>query len=167
MATQENLQDAFAGESQANRKYLAYAKKAESEGYPEIAKLFRAAAEAETVHALAHLRVTGNVRSTQENLTDAMKGESYEFKQMYPKFIKEAREEENKPALTSFQNATAVEQVHFSLFNDAAKALEEGKDLPARNIFVCSVCGNTVIDSIPDRCPVCGVGKDKFMAVEG
>ncbi len=166
MATNENLKEAFAGESQANRRYLAYAKKAESEGYPEIAKLFRAAAEAETVHALAHLRVTGDVRTTKENLDDAMKGESYEFKQMYPKFIEEAKQEQNKGALVSFQNAMVVEQVHFSLFNDAAKALEEGKDLPARNIFICTVCGNTVVDSVPDKCPVCGAGKDKFVAVE-
>ena len=166
MTTHENLKEAFAGESQANRKYLAYAKKAKSEGYPEIAKLFRAAAEAETVHALAHLRVTGNIRSTKENLDDAMKGESYEFKQMYPKFIEQASQEQNKAALVSFQNAMAVEQVHFSLFNDAAKALAESKDLPARSIFICSVCGNTVIDSIPDKCPVCGAGKDKFAAVK-
>ncbi len=166
MATNENLKEAFSGESQANRMYLAYAKKAKSEGYPEIAKLFKAAAESETVHAMAHLRVTGGVRSTVENLDEAMKGESYEFKQMYPKFIEEARQEQNKGALTSFKNAMAVEQVHFSLFNDAAKALEEGKDLPARNIFICAACGDTVIDSIPDKCPVCGAAKDKFVAVE-
>ena len=166
MATNENLKEAFAGESQANRRYLAYAKKAKSEGYPEIAKLFQAAAEAETVHAMAHLRVTGNVRSTQENLDEAMKGESYEFKQMYPRFIEEARDEQNKAALASFQNAMAVEQVHFSLFNEAANALAQGKDLPSRNIFICTVCGNTVLDSIPDKCPVCSSAKDEFVAVE-
>ena len=166
MATNENLKEAFAGESQANRRYLACAKKAESEGYPQIAKLFRAAAEAETVHAMAHLRVTGDIRSTKENLDEAMKGENFEFTQMYPKFITEARDEQNKAALASFQNAMAVEQVHFSLFNDAANALAQGKDLPARNIFICTVCGNTVVDSVPDKCPVCGAGKDKSVAVE-
>ena len=166
MTTNENLKEAFAGESQANRRYLAYAKKAGSEGYPEIAKLFKAAAEAETVHAMAHLRVTGDVRSTQENLDEAMKGESYEFKQMYPRFIEQARQEQNKAALASFQNAMVVEQVHFSLFYDAAKALKEGKDLPARNIFICTVCGNTMVDSVPDKCPVCSSAKDKFAAVE-
>ncbi len=166
MTTNENLKEAFAGESQANRRYLAYAQKAESEGYPEIAKLFRAAAEAETVHALAHLRVTGDVRSTRENLDEAMKGESYEFKQMYPRFIEEARDEQNKAALASFQNAMAVEQVHFSLLNEAANALAQGKDLPSRNIFICTVCGDTVVDSVPDKCPVCGAGKDKFVVVE-
>ena len=166
MATNENLKEAFAGESQANRRYLAYAKKAKSEGYPEIAKLFRAAAEAETVHAMAHLRVTGNVRSTQENLDEAMKGESYEFKQMYPRFIEEARDEQNKAALASFQNAMAVEQVHFSLFNEAANALAQGKDLPSRNIFICTMCGDTMLDDVPDKCPVCGLAKDKFAIVE-
>lgn len=166
MTTNENLKEAFSGESQANRRYLAYAKKAEQEGFPEIAKLFQAASESETVHALAHLRVSGEVRSTRENLDEAMKGESYEFKQMYPKFIEEARNEQNKAALTSFQNATAVEQVHFSLFNEAANALAQGKDLPSRNIFICAVCGNTVVDSVPDKCPVCGAGKNKFVAVE-
>ena len=115
---------------------------------------------------MAHLRVTGDIRSTRENLDEAMKGESYEFKQMYPKFIEEARDEQNKAALTSFQNATAVEQVHFSLFNEAANALAQGKDLPSRNIFICTVCGNTVLDSIPDKCPVCGPAKDKFVVVE-
>ena len=166
MATNENLNDAFAGESQANRRYLAYAKKAKQEGFPEIAKLFHAAAEAETVHALAHLRVTGDIQSTKENLEKAMKGESYEFKHMYPGFIEEARNEQNKPALTSFQNAMAVEQVHFSLFNEAAEALAKGQDLPVRNIFVCTICGNTVIDSVPDNCPVCGAVKEKFVPVE-
>lgn len=166
MATNENLKEAFAGESQANRRYLAYAKKAKSEGYPEIAKLFRAAAEAETVHAMAHLQVTGNIRSTQENLDEAMKGESYEFKQMYPRFIEEARDEQNKAALASFQNAMAVEQVHFSLFNEAANALAQGKDLPSRNIFICTMCGDTMLDDVPDKCPVCGLAKDKFAIVE-
>ncbi len=166
MATNENLKEAFAGESQANRRYLAYAKKAKSEGYPEIARLFLAAAEAETIHALAHLQVLGDVHTTKENLVDAMKGESYEFKQMYPRFIEEAGAEQNKAALTSFQNATAVEQVHFSLFNEASTALAQGKDLPSRHIFICTTCGNTVLDSIPDKCPVCGSAKDKFVIVE-
>lgn len=166
MATNENLKEAFAGESQANRRYLAFAEKAKSDGYPEIAKLFRAAAEAETVHALSHLEVLGLVSSTKDNLDQAMKGESFEFQHMYPKFIEEARSEDNKAALGSFKNAMAVEQVHFSLFNEAFETLSGGKDLPSRDISICSVCGNTVVDSVPDKCPVCGVGKDKFAAVE-
>ena len=166
MATNENLKEAFAGESQANRRYLACAQKADLEGYPEIAKLFKAAAEAETVHALAHLRVAGGIGSTKENLDEAMKGESFEFKQMYPKFIKEAGEEHNKPALASFENAAAVEQIHFGLFGEAAKALTEGNDLASRDIFVCSVCGNTVFDIASDKCSVCGAAKDKFVTIE-
>ena len=166
MSTKENLNEAFAGESQANRRYLAYAQKAKEEGLPEIAKLFHAAAEAETVHALAHLKVTGDIESTKENLEKAMQGESHEFKYMYPGFIEEARNEDNKAALRSFKNAMTVEQVHFSLFNEAAEALAKGEDLPARKIFVCTVCGNTVIDSAPDSCPVCGAAKEKFVPVE-
>ena len=166
MATEDNLKEAFAGESQANRRYLAFAKKAQAEGHPEIAKLFRAAAHAETIHAHAHLRVLGQVHSTEENLAQAMQGESYEVQTMYPEFIAQAQQEENKPALNSFQNAMVVEQVHFSLFNEAAEALAKGTDLPKRKFFVCSVCGNTVIDQVPDKCPVCGVPKEKFQAIE-
>ncbi|MHC4323944.1 MAG: rubrerythrin family protein [Planctomycetota bacterium] len=166
MATDENLQEAFAGESQANRHYLAFAKKAEAEGYPRIARLFRATAEAETVHAHAHLRVMGGVNSTKENLQGAMEGESYEFKKMYPKFVEEAQAEQNKPALASFQNAMTVEQIHHGLFSEAAEALAAGKDMPDKPISVCSVCGNTIIGDVPDKCPVCGVSKDKFVSIE-
>lgn len=109
MSTKENLAAAFAGESQANRKYLAFAKKAEQDGYPQIAKLFRASAEAETVHALAHFKVMGGVKTTAENLQAAMDGEGYEFTNMYPGFIAEAKKEENKAAEKSFQNAMDVE----------------------------------------------------------
>ncbi len=166
MATVDDLQSAFAGESQANRRYLAFAKKAEAEGYPEVAKLFRAAAEAETVHAHAHLRAMGGIRSTAENLEEAVKGESFEFKQMYPEYIEQAREEQAKAALASFQNAMAVEQVHHSLYIEALNAVQAGKDLPARKLFVCGVCGNTVLDEPPERCPVCGAPKGKFSEVQ-
>jgi rubrerythrin len=166
MATVDDLQSAFAGESQANRRYLAFAKKAETEGYPEVAKLFRAAAEAETVHAQAHLRAMGGIRSTAENLEEAVKGESFEFKQMYPEYIEKAREEQAKAALASFQNAMAVEQVHHSLYIEALNAVEAGKDLPARKLFVCGICGNTVLDEPPDKCPVCGAPKGKFSEVQ-
>lgn len=166
MATEDNLKEAFAGESQANRRYLAFAKKADAEGKPGIARLFRAAAEAETVHAHAHLRVLGGVKSTAENLKAAVEGESYEFKTMYPDFAKEAKAEGNNAALASIQNAMAVEHVHFGLFNEAAQALEAGNDLPDEPMFVCSVCGNTVAGSAPDSCPICGATKDKFIPVE-
>lgn len=166
MATKDNLKDAFAGESQANRKYLAYAKKAESEGYPGVARLFRAAAEGETIHAHAHLKALGAVVSTAENLEDAINGESFEFKHMYPGYIAEATDEGEKAALTSFQNAMAVEQVHCSLYIEASKAVKAGKDMVVGKVFVCSVCGNTVLDEPPEACPVCGATKDKFNEVE-
>ena len=162
MATNENLKDAFAGESQANRKYLAFAKKAQSEGLPQVAKLFRAAADAETVHAHAHLRVMGGIKSTGENLQEAVEGEGHEFQVMYPGFIDEAKKEGNKPALISFQNALAVEKIHHGLYGEALEAVKANADLPESKIFVCQICGNTVKGQAPDACPICGAGKNKF-----
>ncbi|MFH0964109.1 MAG: rubrerythrin family protein [Planctomycetota bacterium] len=166
MATKDNLQAAFAGESEANRKYLAFAKKADAEGYPQIARLFRAAAAAETVHAHAHLNVLGGVKSTQENLQAAIDGEGSEFKEMYPKFLKEAQGEGNKPAATSISNALTVEKIHHGLYSNALATLKQTKDLPAVKLFVCSVCGNTVAGAPPDKCPICGSPKSKFFEVE-
>jgi rubrerythrin len=166
MATVDNLKDAFAGESQANRKYLAFAKKAETDGFPQVAKLFRAAAEAETVHAHAHLRVMGGIKTTRENLEAAIEGEGHEFKDMYPGFVAEAEKENNKPALMSFKNALAVEKVHHGLYSEALKAINSNKDLPAANMYVCDVCGYTVAGEAPDRCPVCGAKKEHFAEVK-
>jgi rubrerythrin len=166
MGTAENLNEAFAGESQANRRYLAFAKKADEEGFPQVAKLFRAAAEAETVHANAHLRVLGGVKGTAENLQAAITGEGYEFREMYPEFLAEAEKEGNKPAEITFKNALAVEGIHHGLYSDALEAVKTGKDLDAANIFVCSVCGNTVFGEPPDVCPVCNAPRDKFFEVE-
>ena len=165
MSTQENLQAAFAGESQANRTYLAFANKADAENHPQIAKLFRAAAAAETVHAHAHLRVMGGVKDTKENLQVAINGEGHEFKEMYPQFIKEAEAEGNKAALISFRNANAVEEIHYNLYSKALETLAAGDDLPAASIHVCEVCGNTVVGEVPDRCPVCGVPATKFKEI--
>ena len=165
MATTENLQEAFAGESQANRKYLAFAKKAEEDGYPQVAKLFRAAAEAETVHAHAHLRVMAGIKDTTANLEAAIAGEGFEFQEMYPKFLAEAEQEDNKPATFSFKNALAVEEVHHGLYSRALGAVASGSDLPASKITVCSVCGNTVEGDAPDKCPVCGVPGDRYFEV--
>jgi methylamine---glutamate N-methyltransferase subunit C len=165
MSTQENLQAAFAGESQANRLYLAFAKKAESEGRPQIAKLFRAAAAAETVHAHAHLRVMGGIKDTKQNLQVAIEGEGHEFKEMYPEFIKEAEAEGNKAALVSFRNANAVEEIHYNLYGEALEAFEAGNDLPATSIHVCDICGNTVAGDAPDKCHVCGAPGAKFTEV--
>ncbi len=166
MPTKENLIEAFAGESQANRKYLAFAKKAEQDGFPQVAKLFRAAAEAETVHAHAHLRVLGGVKETAANLAVAVEGEGFEFKHMYPKFVAEAEKEGNKAALTSFKYAMAVEEVHHGLYGKALESVKAGKDLAAANIYVCPICGNTFMGEPPDRCPVCGVDRKKFVEME-
>jgi rubrerythrin len=165
MATVDNLKAAFAGESQANRKYLAFAGKAEHDGLPQVAKLFRAAAAAETVHAHAHLRVLGGIKDTAANLEAAIAGEGHEFQEMYPAFIAEARAEGNKPALRSFENANAVEKIHHGLYSKALEAVRGGHDLPAAAIFVCNVCGNTVEGEAPETCPICGVGRDKFAEV--
>jgi nitrite reductase (NADH) large subunit len=165
MATMDNLKEAFAGESQANRKYLAFAKKADQDGFPQVAKLFRAAAEAETIHAHAHFRVMGGVQDTPANLAAAIEGEGFEFNHMYPKFVAEAKAEGNKPAEISFTNALAVEGIHHGLYSAALAAVKGGKDLATAKIFVCSVCGNTVAGEAPEKCPVCGVPKSKFSEV--
>ncbi len=166
MSTPDNLKTAFAGESQANRKYLAFARKAEGDGFPQVARLFRAAAEAETVHAHAHFRVLGGVRDTAANLDDAVAGEAHEFKEMYPKFLSEAESEGNKQAVTSFKYALAVEEIHHGLYDEARKAVKAGKDLPETKIWVCPVCGNTVRDLPPEKCPICGVPGDRFFEVK-
>jgi rubrerythrin len=164
--TSDNLKAAFAGESQANRKYLAFAKKAQEDSMPQIAKLFRAAAEAETVHAHAHLRVLGGVKTTKENVQAAIEGEGYEVKTMYPEFLATAEAEGQKAAVASFRNALEVEKIHHGLYSKAMEALKAGKDLTAAKIFVCGVCGNTVAGEAPDRCPICGVSKDRFAEVK-
>lgn len=166
MATTDNLKEAFAGESQANRKYLAFAKKADQEGLPQVAKLFRAAAEAETVHAHSHLRALGGVKGTAENLEAAIEGEGFEFQTMYPKFIAEAQQEGVKPAEISFLNANAVEEIHYGLYSEALAAVKNGGDLPGASIHVCSICGNTVIGDAPDECPICKAKKERFFEVK-
>jgi len=165
MGSKENLQEAFAGESQANRKYLAFAKKAEEDGLSQVAKLFRAAAEAETVHAHAHLRVIGGIKTTTENLEEAIAGEGEEFKVMYPQFLKVAQEEGNKPAEFSIKNALAVEEIHHGLYSKALASVKDGADLPSATIYVCPVCGNTVENNIPDTCPICNVPGSKFIEI--
>jgi rubrerythrin len=161
--TENNLQEAFAGESQANRKYLAFAKQADKEGYPQVAKLFRAAAEAETVHAHAHLRVLGLVKSTAENLKEAISGETHEFREMYPDMIKTAKEEKNPAAEGSFMYANEVEKVHAALYE---KALNNLDNLDEVDYYVCSVCGYTCENEPPEMCPVCCAKAKAFFKVE-
>ena len=161
--SEKNLAEAFAGESQANRKYLAFAKKADDEGLAQVARLFRAAAAAETVHAHAHLRVLGGVGTTAANLEEAIGGETHEFTEMYPTMINEAKEEDNKGALMSFMYANAVEKIHAELYQ---KALTAMSGLAETAYFVCDVCGNTVEGEAPEKCPICGVSKDHFMKID-
>lgn len=161
--TEKNLADAFAGESQANRKYLAFAAKADKEGLKQVAKLFRAAADAETIHAHSHLRAMGGIGSTAENLQAAIGGETYEFENMYPPMIEEARAEGNKIAQKSFEHAFEVEKVHAELFKKAAEKLEALEDV---DIWVCQTCGHTVEGEPPDKCPVCNSPKSSFKKID-
>ncbi len=164
--SKDNLKEAFAGESQANRKYTFFADKADATGNKQIARLFRAVAEAETVHARNHLRVLGDIKSDKENLGAAISGEYYEFTSMYPDFIEEAKAENNKEAVGSFNLANKVEQIHHKLFQAALKNLENGREFKDAPYYVCQVCGNTVEGEAPDRCPICGSTRDKFKKIE-
>jgi rubrerythrin len=161
--TMENLKDAFAGESQANRKYLAFAERAEDEFHPGVAKLFRAVAAAETIHAHKHFRVMQGVKSTKENLQEALNGETHEFKSMYPDMIAAAKEEGQKSAEISFHYANEVEKIHAQLYT---KALEDPEKFPVQDWYVCKICGYTVAAEVPDACPVCGSNKKAFFKAE-
>lgn len=160
----EHLLAAFAGESQANRRYLAFAQKADEEGFPQVARLFRAAAAAETVHALTHLRTAGEVKSTAENLQAAISGENYEATVMYPDFVKDAEAEGNKKATTSFKWAWEAEKVHEKLYTEALATLNE-KQEDEYDYYICPVCGFTEKRSAPERCPVCGAAGSRFERV--
>jgi rubrerythrin len=161
--SEQHLRDAFAGESQANRKYLAFAEKADKEGYAQVAKLFRAAGAAETVHAHAHLRALGEIGNTADNLKVAVAGETHEFKHMYPGMIADAKEEGNKTAERSFVFANEVEKVHAKLYQNALDNLD---GLEEADYYVCSVCGMTVENEAPDSCPVCGAKASAFFKVD-
>ena len=156
----DDLMAAFAGESQANRKYLAYAKKADEEGYAQVARLFRAAAHAETVHALTHFRTAGEVKSTEENLKDAVAGEHYENSEMYPSFMKDAEAEGDAKALKSFTWANEAEKIHEMLYKEALETL--GKPGEIYDYYICPVCGYTHARTAPEKCPVCGALGSKF-----
>jgi rubrerythrin len=158
--TAKNLQEAFAGESQANRKYLAFAKKADREGYPQAAKLFRAAAEAETVHAHAHLRVLKGIKSTAENLKEAIAGETHEFKSMYPAMIDTAKSEGDKAAERSFTYANEVEKIHADLYQKALDSLDNPDAVDC--YYICNVCGYTCENEPPESCPVCNANIKAF-----
>jgi rubrerythrin len=162
--TTQDLMEAFAGESQANRKYLAFAAKADQEGYPYVARLFRAAAEAETIHAHNHLRALKGIKSTKENLQEAIGGEFLEFKEMYPGMIAAAKAAGNKDAERTFAFANEVEKVHHALYEKALKSLEE--KLKAVDMYICPVCGYTVEEEVPEKCPVCGAKGKTFKKID-
>jgi rubrerythrin len=163
-ATTDNLKTAFAGESQANRKYLAFARRAEKDGYPQIAKLFRAAAEAETIHALSHLQNMGGVGSTIDNLKEAIAGETYEYSEMYPPMVEQAKSENHK-AKTMLDYANKAERVHADLYRQALDALQSGKDLQGMDVYLCPVCGHLEFGTPPEKCPICGVPASKYQKV--
>lgn len=163
MSSKENLMEAFAGESQANRKYLAFAKKADEEGFKQVAKLFRAAAEAETVHAHNHLEIVGGINKTEENLAAAIAGETEEFTEMYPNFIAEAKAEKEDAARWTFEVANKVEEIHAVLYQ---KALEDLGNNVEVDYYVCMLCGNTVEDEAPEKCPICGTDESNFKLIE-
>jgi len=164
--TKENLEFAFAGESQASRKYTYFAEKAEQEGHKRVARLFRAAADAETVHARNHLKVMQGIRSTKENLEAAIGGENHEFTEMYPQFIQKANAEGEKKAVDSFDLANKVEKIHHTLYRDALSKLDKGDSGELKPFYVCQYCGNTVEGEAPDKCPVCGMPKKMFKLIE-
>ena len=160
----EGLKTAFAGESQANRKYLAYAAQAEKAGYTQAARLFKAAAEAETIHAINHFKAMGGVGTIEENLKDAIAGETYEAEEMYPPFLAAAKEEDNKKAARTFNFALEVEKEHEALFSEMLENLAASKDDDFA-YYVCPICGSTHAKNAPDKCPVCGVPGEKFLKI--
>jgi rubrerythrin len=162
--TESNLKEAFAGESQANRKYIAFAKKAEAEGFASVARLFRTAAEAETIHALGHLNAMDGVGSTADNLRAAITNETYEFTEMYPPMLQQAMADEHR-AKRMFGYAMKAEAVHAKIYQMALEAVEQGKDLTGVDFFLCPVCGYIEVGKAPDSCPICGAKGEKFVKV--
>ena len=160
--TEDNLNGAFAGESQAHMKYLVFADKAENEGRPNVARLFRAIAYAEQVHATGHFNKLGLLGGTVDNLQKAIDGETYEVEEMYPAFRAVAELQGEKGALQSINFAFEAEKIHAGMYQKAKQEVESGNDIKLGAVYICSVCGHTVEDEAPDRCPVCGATKDKF-----
>lgn len=166
MPTDENVQTAYAGESQANRKYSVFAEKAAAEGYPTVGKLFRAASEAEAIHAKRLLFIMNAVGSTEENLKGAMEGENHEFMEMYPPFVAEAKKDRKNEAAIVFTHAMKAEEVHANLYLQALESVRGGNDLDAGAIYLCPVCGNIEIGVAPEKCPICGVPARMFREIQ-
>ncbi len=164
--TDENLKSAFSGESQASRKYLYFAEQADKDGQPQIARLFRAASDAETVHARNHLNAMKGIGSIADNLKVAISGENYEFTKMYPDFITQSKMDKNTKAEVSFNWANKVEKIHSDLYNKALSIVEKGQKPETKTIYVCQNCGNTVEGEAPDKCPICGKPRDWFKKID-
>jgi len=164
MNTEDNLKQAFAGESKANMKYRAFASKAEQEGFPNVARLFRTTAEAERLHAEGHLKALGALGSTAENLKVAIQGETYEYTSMYPPMLAQA-EAEGHRAKIMFGYAVKAEAVHAQLYKRALEAVEQGRDIAEANIYLCPVCGHIELGAPPERCPICGAPGAKYVVV--
>jgi rubrerythrin len=164
--TQDNLKSAFSGESQASRKYTYFAEKADVEGQPQVARLFRAAAQAETVHARNHLNALAAIGTTRDNLKAAISGEHYEFTQMYPPFIKQAEADRDNRAERSFNHANKVEEIHHMLYTQALSILERLEKPPEGDYYVCPVCGNTVFVDVPGVCPICATPGKMFTKIK-
>ncbi len=164
--TRENLKSAFAGESQANRKYLFFAERAEKDGFAQVAKLFRAVAAAETVHAKKHLQTLAGIGDTAKNLEEAIGGENYEFTKMYPEFIKQAEADGNRQAQISFNWANQVEEEHHGMYQKALDAVKAGQQLPAADYYVCDLCGYVGEGEAPERCPVCNAPMTRFTKID-
>ena len=162
--TKDNLKEAFSGESQANQKYRAFAKKAEAEGFANIAKLFRTTAEAERIHAEGHLKALDMIASTAENLQSAIDGETYEYTTMYPPMVDEADKEKSK-AKTMLKWACEVEKVHADLYKQALAAVQAGKDLDSLEVYLCPLCGHLELGKAPEKCPVCNLPGAKYTKV--
>lgn len=160
--TKENLENAFAGESQAHMKYTIFSSVAEREGMKNIARLFKAVAYAELVHAQNHLKELGKIKSTPENLQEAMDGENYEVDEMYPAFVEISKMQEEKGATRTFNYALNAEKIHSQMYEDARKTAEAGNDIELREVYICPVCGYTHEGEPPDFCPVCGARKESF-----
>jgi rubrerythrin len=160
--TEGNLKAAFAGESQAHMKYLAFAAQAEKEGFANVARLFKAIAYAEQVHATNHLRTFGGLGATKDNLVAAIGGETFEVNEMYPAYLAVAREQGEKPAERSMHWALEAEKIHQAMYGEAKAAVDKGVDIQIGEIWICSVCGYTVEGEPPDKCPICGARRDQF-----
>jgi rubrerythrin len=165
MATIENAKEAFAGESQANRKYQAFSEKAADEGFRNVATLYKAASEAEAIHAKKLLKVLAAIEPTAKNLEASIAGETHEFTTMYPGFISQAESEKKSDAVLAFTLAMKAEQVHAALYKKALNAVKSGSDLPGEKVFLCPVCGNIEMVKAPDKCPICGVFGKQFREI--